>query len=501
MSMVATRTRRIAHTALLILAAGMGGCATVADPMRGNLGASDSAVAGCADWYRRLDAATDASRVRDGGSWRLPGFPYLRTDRHLASLMEPAASSDAAFRVWIGHMADLDLDARSAELRNLPDDALRRLDSNRDQASGRTRDCSKTLADHDFAAEERRTLLADRAKVPDDYITWERALGLYAITKIPFSSGIDKWHREAVEDFRESGEGNLKLGMTSRYAPAGIPDLGRAREIVSAAPRDILGIPQLTDEQREVLFDAFAPVIEVENTGPFDAIGSLGWGDGRAPVLDADRPVYYRKLAFTRNGGDSLVQLVYVAWFSERPKKNAFDMLGGSLDGIIWRVTLDRKGEPLVYDTIHPCGCFHMFFPVAGVAPRPPPEKMIEWAFVPASAPALADAARLRLLLRTRTHYMVGLGVDNGDPALPAEFAEYDELRSLPLPTGTFRSIFAADGLVPGTERGERMLFWPMGVPSAGAMRQWGRHSTAFLGRRHFDDADLMERRFSLPQH
>jgi len=29
-------------------------------------------------------------------------------------------------------------------------------------------------------------------------------------------------------------------------------------------------------------------------------------------------------------------------------------------------------------------------------------------------------------------------------------------------------------------------------------MRQWGRHATAFVGRRHFDDADLIERRFNI---
>jgi hypothetical protein len=49
-----------------------------------------------------------------------------------------------------------------------------------------------------------------------------------------------------------------------------------------------------------------------------------------------------------------------------------------------------------------------------------------------------------------------------------------------------------------GTERAERFLFWPMGIASAGAMRQWGRQATAFVGRRHFDDADLLERRFRL---
>jgi hypothetical protein len=74
---------------------------------------------------------------------------------------------------------------------------------------------------------------------------------------------------------------------------------------------------------------------------------------------------------------------------------------------------------------------------------------------------------------------------------------DYDELRSLPRPVGR-RSVFGEDGLIAGTERTERFLFWPMGIESAGAMRQWGRHATAFVGRRHFDDADLLERRFEL---
>jgi hypothetical protein len=63
---------------------------------------------------------------------------------------------------------------------------------------------------------------------------------------------------------------------------------------------------------------------------------------------------------------------------------------------------------------------------------------------------------------------------------------------------GGMRSAFGPDGLVTGTERLERFFFWPMGIASAGAMRQWGRHATAFVGRRHFDDADLLERRFDI---
>ena len=78
------------------------------------------------------------------------------------------------------------------------------------------------------------------------------------------------------------------------------------------------------------------------------------------------------------------------------------------------------------------------------------------------------------------------------------DLVDDDELRSIALPGGGRRSAFGPDGLVAGSERGERFFFWPMGVPSAGAMRQWGRHATAFVGMRHFDDPDLLDRYFEL---
>jgi hypothetical protein len=56
--------------------------------------------------------------------------------------------------------------------------------------------------------------------------------------------------------------------------------------------------------------------------------------------------------------------------------------------------------------------------------------------------------------------------------------------------------MFRENSLVPGSERLERFLLWPTGVLSPGAMRQWGRHAVAFVGKRHFDDPRLMERIF-----
>jgi hypothetical protein len=182
----------------------------------------------------------------------------------------------------------------------------------------------------------------------------------------------------------------------------------------------------------------------------------------------------------------------------ERPKESGFDILGGRLDGIVWRVTLAPDGEPVLFDTIHPCGCFHMFFPTPRVEPVPPPERYVEWAFSPASLPAIPEQSRVVVSAQTRTHYLTNVWPAESAEGIEYAFADYDELRTLPLPAGGSRSAFGPDGLVPGTERGERYLFWPMGVASPGAMRQWGTHATAFLGRRHFDDADLIEQRFRL---
>ena len=91
----------------------------------------------------------------------------------------------------------------------------------------------------------------------------------------------------------------------------------------------------------------------------------------------------------------------------------------------------------------------------------------------------------------------MGLSTENEKirEAVQYRFDEYATLRNLPYGDG-HRSMFESDGLVPGTERAEHWLVWPMGVNSAGAMRQWGNHATSLVGRQHFDDARLLENVF-----
>jgi hypothetical protein len=469
------------------------GCAQIEQPHDRNPAAAD-----CARWLASLDEAVERAGVRDAGAYRIPGFPYLRADRFSASFRNDVKDDPAAFAVWVDRLRNLDATARAYELMNLPPRLLASLEvPDRNAAKARTDACAAELTRDDLAVTSQREALVARAAVPDDYIERNRVLGLYPIATLPFSIGVNRWQEETVATFRRSPVSAGEGVALARYEPVRDPGSAtRTRSILERTKTDKLGIPQFTDDQRESLFQTFAPIFEISTAGAYDYFGSLVWGAGPAPVVDAARPVVYRRLAFTRHRDRVLAQLVYTIWFPERPPQSALDLLSGSLDGLIFRVTLDPKGQPLVYDTIHPCGCYHMFFPTARVVVKPSPQPGVEWAFVPAVLPSVDPVHRIVISVASRSHYIVNLRFDSGGRGAVYRFAEDDELRALPTIDGATRSAFGPDGIVPGTERGERILFWPTGVDDTGAMRQWGRHATAFLGRRHFDDPDLIEHRF-----
>lgn len=476
-------------------------CAALAPTSRATRGSdSDSRVQRCEAWFEQLDATIDRAGVRDAGQYRIKGFPYLRADRFTASLREEAAANDDSFALWLARLRDLDAQARGFELANLPDERLAELGvPDKDAAGVATRECADALAAADLASRPQRNAVIARAVVPDDYSTWKRAAGLYPIASIAFARGIAGWHREAHALFKAAKQSDGQ-GLV-RYAPAEPrAATSEVRALFSGMRYDRLGVPQLDAAQEEALLRAYAPVFEIENQGEHDRFGALRWADGRSPQVDTSRPIVYERVAFTRYGADTLVQLVYTLWFPERPLKNSFDLLGGRLDGVVWRVTLGRDGAALLFDTIHACGCYHMFFPTARVEAIPAADPRSEWAFIPATLPELTPGARIAVRIASATHYVIGVRPSLSDQATRYDFAAEDTLRALPIGSGATRSVFAPSGLIAGTERGERWLFWPMGIRSAGAMRQWGKHATAFVGRRHFDDARLIEQRFALRQ-
>jgi hypothetical protein len=242
----------------------------------------------------------------------------------------------------------------------------------------------------------------------------------------------------------------------------------------------------------------YAPVWEVQAEAEYDRIGTPIWSSKDELTIDTRQTRTYTLLSFTRFGKETLTQLNYIIWFPARPKEHALDIYGGLLDGVNYRVTLDKNGEPLLYEAIHNCGCYYEAYPTRRLKIRekidyPEPPLILK-------SPELTPSKELMTLaMESRTHYVQHLypSTRRPQPEMTVySLADYGELRSLPDTKGGRRSMFSPDSLAPGSERLERWILWPTGVVSPGAMRQWGRHAVAFVGERHFDDPFSMDKMF-----
>jgi len=488
--------RRLCIFPVLILI--LAGCAHTPQTVRSPYLGHDTPAGRCADFFAALDQELEQAGIRDTGEFRLENHPYLRTNRFLASFA--AEIDDAtAFDDWIKRLQRLDQKARGFEIANLPPKNLANLHSKISETDIRKKisQCGDILKAVDFADGDQREKFRAEVKPFDDYLLFRRILGLYPITSMFVASGIYRYQSDVYKAFsNQPPSGWQKI----RYVTAISDDLQQPSPsaILKTVARDAIGIPEYSSKDQQILFDFFAPVWEVQTQGGFDRIGAPFWTADKTPAIDTKRPVSFQRLSFSRFQGKILTQLNYVVWFPARPKEGALDIYGGLLDGLIYRVTLDYDGQALLYETVHNCGCYHKLYPTDRLRVL----KKIDYAEKPLvlKAPAAElESVRMVIALETRTHYVKSLY------ALPRKMktaavsyasADYDQLRSLKYAEGENRSFFGEDSIVPGSERLERYLLWPTGVLSPGAMRQWGRHSVAFVGQRHFDDPNLIEKIF-----
>lgn len=457
----------------------------------------------CARLYAELDRRTKDAGLADAQVTRIRNFPYLRTDRFLSSFREEL-SGEQEQRLWISLLRKQDQAARRLEVRNLSlrQDAFKQLNvKSSKQLMARLRQCGDQLADLDILHADRMRELNRNAVVPDSYSSTARVVGLYPFTKLFVSRGVQRLHKKIQQTFMSSHSGELRYkDMFMDYVPLSRQTTlsnSQVRELLTDSSANPLLIPILTQAQNRALFDKFAPVWEVKIHTDSDRPGRPYWTENKKIEIDSGMPEVYRLLSYTRVNGRVLIQLNYTLWFPERPLAGPFDLLGGHLDGITWRVTLDPVGRPLIYDAIHNCGCYHMFFPTEKAVFRGTTREDEEPLLVPAMAPDIRQGERMHIRLAATTHYIEA--VTSKQPAQDGEFytlVEYDTLRSLAFTKNARKSMFGVNGIVKGTDRKEKWVLWPMGVVNPGAMRQWGNHATAFIGRRHFDDPFLLERHF-----
>ena len=473
---------------------GVSACTATVEPV--NQDARALQVASCRELYPTLDGRVAHAGVGDAQFAPVAGYPYLRIDRFLASDdIKPEPDGDG-FDAWVERLRQMDLDARRVELKNLPSEGG---DAPGADTARRLEECSALLVSEDLTTSAARLQLLASARVLDDYSVGKRVFGLYPLTSLPFKAGVKNLHESMAADFSRSLDSLPVAGRLTRYRPppgATGASMDPVGSLVEAAAADPLGIPALSPADLQHLFDTFAPIYEIDVLSDDDRIGTVLWSGEAMPSVDISRPVVYRRVSYTRFEGRILLQLNYSVWFPARPSEGNFDLLSGRLDGITFRVTLGSDARPLIYDSMHNCGCYHLFLPTRRLTGKPPSSAHEEPPLVAQQVPL--EEGRVVLRIAHSSHYLQRLYFDSlAGEGEPYVLDDDDSLRSLPLANGGRRSLFAPDGLVIGSERGERWLFWPMGIAEPGAMRQWGHHATAFVGTRHFDDPDLIERYFT----
>ncbi len=488
---------------LLLVSLLAGGCASVGvppSPPDAHYLETDAQAAACGEFFVALDEAVHDAGVVDVQEARINGFPHLRVNRFLAADWRPSPD-DERFGAWAFRLLELDRRAREKEMANLPPSAREPILAEEAEPSAldaRIESCGERLLQLDLASDQRRDQLFHRARVADAYRGLYRLAGLYPLTSIAFYSGVKGLQEEIRRDFSVPLEAVPVSGHLIRYVPESATSLSsrQVAEILRRAADNPLQIPDPDEEDQRRLLQAFAPVLEIDVAQPADRIGWPSFLSSSRAEVDTQRPVVFTRLSHVRFESKNLLQLNYIFWFPSRPKKGPLDILAGHLDGITWRITLDYDGTPLIYDSMHNCGCYHLFLPTPKLHRRDVGEGYEE----PLLSPQVVRPGSGREVLRiaNRSHYLqrVFHRSEFDQESVSYALEHYDRLRSLAAAGGRRKSLFGEDSLVRGSERPERWLFWPMGVPSAGAMRQWGHHATAFVGRRHFDEPELISRYF-----
>ena len=457
----------------------------------------------CQAFLTALDREVEKAGVRDAASYPVPGFPYLRTNRFLSRLKNDI-HSDEGREQWGRWMRVLDLESRKKEISNLPDALVSSLSSKQGTLSSRAQFyeqaevCSEMLFQHDKTRPDFYETLIPFVEVPDEYSLAMRIFGFYPLVAIPVAIATDI-SRKKIRSWYDTSLENLSVdGRLRAFIPAEGPSLSHNEvpAILDASRQNSQGVPLPDQDPGKRLVQRFAPVFIQDVAASYDQIGRIVWIED-CPDVDQMRPTVYYYFSNALLKGKPILQINYVIWYSERAGKRAPSIERGHLDGLTLRVSLDESGKPFMVDIVNDCGCYHLFAPqkerVAQIV-----SKALQFdPFVPQWLPDVPTDQRLGVRLNSGWHQVqhVIAAKDFPEP-IPYELVPYDTLEALPRKDGQTESIFNAKGIAKCSKRVERFIFFSMGIPKLGSMRQRGHHAIELIGRALLDDPVLFDESF-----
>jgi hypothetical protein len=455
-------------------------------------------------FFETLDDAIAEYGVSEGADFKVPGFPYLRTNRFLAATGDRIQGDDQ-FNAWLDRMLRLDRTGRKKEILNLPENGLATLKDeiggfeNRSQLLSLISKHSAMLLEADRRHPAFRERLQAEVDVPDEYSTAMRIFGLYPIAAIPVSIATHsaygtfrKWHRQPLEELET-------LGTVSVYRPAeGEGDIDRnVSELFISGRIDAIGLVDLDAPAAAYLARTFAPVISQDVVADYDRFGAVEWVEGTVSI-NPEKPTVYYYITYSILNRQPVLQLNYAFWYSERNGEKAPAIEKGPLDGITFRISLDQTGRPVMADVMNNCGCYYFNIPRREMVKDIHPSADKLYPFVPTWMPEAFPRQPISLRVNSGWHQIEKVyTAPIPESAREYRLVPYDELESLPHADRSRESVFTPQGIMKDSKRIEPYIFFSMGIPKVGYMRQRNHHAIKLVGRSHFTDTDIYDRYFT----
>lgn len=387
----------------------------------------------CRTSFEQTDARVAAAGATHHGYHRIPGFPYLRTDRTLASFAEQARSAEAV-GTWVRRMRAHDAEAREYELLNLGLENPERRNLHTDLYR-----CGRGLAFVDLEVPGNLDLLRAHAVRIVEGPPPERGLErLGEMLAAPVTAIRDGARRASVRSDFESAQPETPAKLVWEVEPT------RQRGLVplhlDELRRDALGYPGMIGSAWRALAEKHAPQLWLDGADGSAAPAALYWDEQQRLRARSDDPTVYYRVDFVRQAEQLLPKIQYAVFLPSEPTAKP---------GVLrWQVTLGPEVEPLLYESAHPEGSPRLAFPAATGAERLVAGATATLVLRPDAAPG--EPALLRI---------VGdgpalAGVMDRERANPQRLRQYrlmpyEQLFSLPLPQGGSRSAFGAHDALP----------------------------------------------------
>ncbi|SCY76213.1 hypothetical protein [Desulfoluna spongiiphila] len=242
------------------------------------------------------------------------------------------------------------------------------------------------------------------------------------------------------------------------------------------------GVVAFIPPEEDTLLSRYAPAFVVEEPEKrYNLVGTPtaeAGEDGKEEIrVDPWRATVYTETRRFDTDGGTWTNLVYRVHFQETPGGLLPYYLGkGKNVGLIVVVTLDRNGQPVLYTTVHTCGCYLAFVPTTFLADAarphgwPKDRQTVHSENLPAviDIKGSPDAYRLMVLLRDATHRVRNMWVEPKHALvnyrrIPTEVAPLAALETLPVKTGETTSFYETSGPRNGYVKGshksrERLL-------------------------------------------